>query len=337
MKMHPLIGFCLTRVRAAVLTMLAVSLLLYAVLELDSGTVAVKVLGAFSTDGQRVIWLHQNGYDDGFFLRYWRWFSGFLIGDWGFSTHYRVPVLSLVLQRLGATALLAFLVLLFMVPLGLGLGILSGIMAGRRTDRVISVMAIITTSIPDYASCSFLSAIFVVGLQWLPGASTMTDGFNLRQFALPVAVLVLYSSGYVIRITRAAISVEMGRPYVRTARLKGADYSYIVLRHVVRNALSAPLTVIMLQIPWLMSGVIVVEVFFGYRGFGSLLYDGALNSDFPVIEACAMLSVAVVTTSQLLSELATALLDPRQRSVLLPYRRKSTELPAVTNTRDAVL
>ncbi len=120
----------------------------------------------------------------------------------------------------------------------------------------------------------------------------MLLGFSLKELILPVLVLSLFSTGYLARITRASMAEVMSTHYVRTARLKGAPLSRIVWRHALRNALIAPVTVIMLQIPWMLSGVIVVEVFFAYKGFGTLLYDAALNSDVYLIEACAMASVS---------------------------------------------
>ncbi|MBM9402911.1 ABC transporter permease [Gluconacetobacter azotocaptans] len=308
----------LHRLGGMVLVMLAVSFLLYGVLEIDASAIATKILGQFSTPEQRAIWLHRNGYDRPFLWRYAQWLGRFVTGDWGRSLHDHVAVRALVPHRLGASLALCAITMAVTVPLGLGVGIVSGLYAGRWLDTVLSAAAIMATAIPDYASCAFLSAIFVVGLHWLPGASTMTDGFDPRQMALPASVLILYCAGYLARVTGAAIRAEMGRPYVRTAWLKGAGRGRLVLRHILPNALAAPVTVIMQQVPWLLSGMLVVEIFFGYRGFGSLLYTAAMNGDLPVVEACTMLSVACVTCAQFVSDLLTTLLDPRARGVFAP-------------------
>lgn len=305
----------LTRLSEIALTMLAVSFTVYFLLELDADDVAVKMLGQFSTAAQRVQWLREHGYDQPFLARYVQWLQRFLSGDWGQSLHYQVPVFDLVTERLAATAILGGATLALMVPIGLGLGILSGTREGSLADRLISVFSIVTTSVPEFASAVFLSGLLVFWLDLLPGASTMTGGFSLRELVMPLLVLVLYAAGYLARVTRAAVAEVMTAPYVRTARMKGADPRRIVLRHVLRNALVAPVTVIMLQIPWLLSGVIVVEVFFAYRGFGSLLYEAGLNSDIDVIEACAMISVFVVVTTQLASDLVNTWLNPRTRPV----------------------
>jgi peptide/nickel transport system permease protein len=292
-------------------TMLAVSFLVFLVLEVNIQDVAVKVLGQFSTEDQRHLWLARNGYLDPFLVRYARWAFGFFTGNWGVSTYYHEDILALMLPRLGASGILASAALLVMVPLSLALGILAGVREGSAIDRSVSVLAIVTTSLPEFASAVFLTAIFVFGLHLLPGVSTMASGFHINELVLPVAVLVLTSAGYIARMTRASMVEVMTAPYIRTARLKGAPLSRIILRHALRNALITPVTVIMLQIPWLLSGVIVVEVFFAYPGFGALLYQAALNSDIYLIEACAMVGVVVVVATQILSDVFYTLLNPR--------------------------
>ncbi|RIY00317.1 ABC transporter permease [Aureimonas flava] len=303
--------FLARKLGLAAATMLAVSFLVFLALEVNVNDVAVKVLGQFSTADQRAAWLLANGYRDPFLLRYARWLGDFVTGDWGVSTYYRAPIADLIADRLRASAILAGGALLVIVPVSLVLGVLAGMRVGSPTDRAVSVFSVLTTSIPDFASAVFLSAIFVFWLGWLPGASTMLTGLDLRELVLPVVVLSLYFTGYVVRITRASMAEVMAAPYVRTARLKGASRLRIVWRHALRNALIAPVTVILLHISWLLSGVIVVEVFFAYKGFGTLLYEAALNSDVYLIEACAMVSVAAVVLTQILSDIAYTWINPR--------------------------
>jgi peptide/nickel transport system permease protein len=141
----------------------------------------------------------------------------------------------------------------------------------------------------------------------------MTDGFTLRQLILPVLVLVLYDFGYVARMTRASMAEVMTTHYIRTAVLKGLPYRQVILKHALRNALIAPFTVIMLQVSWLLSGVIVVESFFAYRGFGALLLEASLNQDIFMIEACAMAAVFVAVSTQTLADIGYTYLNPRIR------------------------
>ena len=184
---------------------------------------------------------------------------------------------------------------------------------GSTLDRSISFVSILTTSVPEFASATFLVALFVFKLGWLPGTSSMTGGFNPVELILPVAVLVLYDFGYVTRMTRASMAEVMTSQYIRTAVLKGLPRKTVIVGHALRNALIAPFTVIVLQLNWLLSGVIVVEVFFAYRGFGKLLYDAATFGDIYLIEACTLVAVFVAVFSQFISDVGYTLLNPRIR------------------------
>src|SRR5262249_25487056 len=188
------------------LTMVAVSVLVFLLLEINIHGVATKVLGPYSTQQQREIWLQQNGYFDPLYQRYLRWLGNFAVGDLGQSVRFKAPVAQILFPRLWNTAVLGLSVFVVLIPLSLTLGILSGMREGSKPDRTISVTSIITTSVPEFASSVFLAAIFVFWLKWLPGTSTMTGGFTLQQLILPVLVLVLYDFGYVARMTRASMA-----------------------------------------------------------------------------------------------------------------------------------
>ena len=305
--------FILKRIGIMLLTMIAVSLLLFLLLEISPGNVATKVLGPYSSEEQRNLWLEQHGYFQPLWVRYFSWLGNFATGDFGESIRFKIPVSEVLWPRLGNTAILGAAALAIIVPLSLVLGILSGMREGSKLDRTISVTGIITTSVPEFASAVFLSALFVFLLGWLPGTSSMADGFNIRELILPVMVLVIYDFGYVARMTRASMAEVMTTHYIRTAVLKGLPYRQVILKHALRNALIAPFTVIMLQIPWLLSGVIVVEFFFAYKGFGALLLEASLNQDIFLIEACAMVAVFVVVMTQTISDVGYTYLNPRIR------------------------
>ena len=295
------------------LTMLVVSLVLFLVMEFSPGNVATKVLGPYSTEEQRLLWLEAHGYFRPVHERYLAWLGRFVSGDFGQSIIFKVPVSDVLWSRLLNTAILGLVTYLIMVPLSLTFGVMAGMREGSKLDRTISVVSIITTSIPEFASAAFLVAIFVFWLALLPGTSGMANGFNPLELVLPVLVLVLYAFGYLARMTRASMAEVMTTPYVRTAVLKGLPYQRVILRHALRNALLAPFTVIMLQINWLLSGVIVVEFFFAYKGFGALLLDASLNQDIFVIEACAMVAVFVAVTTQTIADVGYTFLNPRIR------------------------
>ncbi|HEX6960192.1 MAG TPA: ABC transporter permease [Ferrovibrio sp.] len=308
-----MLTFILRRLAFTVLTMLVVSLLVFLLLELNPGSVAVKVLGPYSTEEQRQIWMAAHGYLQPLWQRYAIWLQHMVTGDFGDSIRFKVPVAEILWPRLWNTAILAFWTFAILVPLSLILGVLSGMREGSPLDRAISIASIITTSIPEFASAVFLAAIFVFWLGVLPGTSAMSGGFDWAQLVLPVMVLVLYDIGYVTRMTRASMAEVMTAPYIRTAFLKGIPFHRVILRHGLRNALIPPFTVIMLQINWLLSGVVVVEFFFAYKGFGALLLEASLNQDIYLIQACAMVAVLVAVTTQTLADIGYTYLNPRIR------------------------
>ncbi|MGF1629435.1 MAG: ABC transporter permease [Kiloniellaceae bacterium] len=305
--------FMVRRFGTMVLTMLVVSILVFLLLEINVEGVAIKVLGPYTSVEQRNLWLERNGYFDPAILRYLRWLGNFVIGDFGQSVRFKVPVSDVLWPRLANTGILGGVALLFASLIGLTLGVFAGMREGGGRDRGVSVSAILTTSVPEFASATFLISIFVFQLGWLPGTSGMADGFDPIQLVLPVMVLVIYDWGYIARMTRASMAEVMTTHYIRTAILKGLPYGQVIRRHAMRNALIAPFTVIMLQINWLLSGVIVVEVAFGYKGFGALLYEASLNQDIFLIEACAMVAVFVAVMTQTLADIGYTYLNPRIR------------------------
>jgi peptide/nickel transport system permease protein len=305
--------FILRRVGTMALTMIVVSILLFLLLEISPGNVATKVLGPYSSEEQRNLWLEAHGYFDPIYVRYFDWLASFVSGNFGESIRFKVPVSDVLWPRLANTGILAACTLGVVIPIALLLGVLAGMREGSGLDRTISVSSIITTSIPEFASAPLLSAIFVFYLAWLPGTSGMAAGWDPLQLVLPVSVLVLYDFGYVTRMTRASMAEVMTTHYIRTAVLKGLPYKTVIMKHALRNALIAPFTVIMLQINWLLSGVIVVEFFFAYKGFGALLLEASLNQDIFLIEACAMVAVFVAVATQALADIGYTYLNPRIR------------------------
>jgi len=301
------------RIGMMILILLVVALLLFLINEGDPTLVARSVLGPYAQPEQLNAWVVENGYDRSVIVRYFEWIGRIFAGDLGYSVIYKRPVNEIFWDRLGNTGILAGVTFVIMVLIALTLGVLAGMKEGSPQDRVISVFSIITTSIPEYASAVFLVGIFVFWLGILPGTSSMTSGFDPVQMILPVLVLVLYGFGYIARMTRASMAEVMTTPYIRTAVLKGLPYRRIILKHALRNALIAPFTVIMLQINWLLSGVVVTEFAFGYKGFGALLLEAALRRDIFVIEACGTAAVFVAVFTQTVGDLGYTYLNPRIR------------------------
>jgi peptide/nickel transport system permease protein len=177
------------------------------------------------------------------------------------------------------------------------------------------VASIVSTATPEYVSGIIFTAIFASWLGILNGsaATALTKGFTFTNFTLPVMTMAIYGIGYIARMTRASMAEVMTAQYIRTARLKGLGFGAVVVKHALRNALIAPFTVIMLQFPWLLTGVVVVESIFNYKGFGWLLVQAASNNDIDMVLACGLISVVLVLLTQLISDIGYAFLNPRIR------------------------
>jgi len=257
-------------------------------------------------------------------------FCGILQGDWGTSTVFKKPVLEMLGRSLGHTGWLMLAVMLVMVPTSLLIGVLAGMREGSKTDRVLSTFAIATTATPEYVSGVILVALFAsatAGISpwlaehgWITGktlfqgtATAAMDDITFWNFALPVMTIALYGIGYIARMTRASMTEVMTQQYIRTARLKGVSFPAVVVKHALRNALIAPFTVIMLQFPWLLNGVVIVETLFNYKGFGWTLVQAAGNNDIQMLLGCSVVAVFVVLVTQLVSDVGYVFLNPRIR------------------------
>ena len=244
-------------------------------------------------------------------------FCGVLQGDWGDSSVFREQVSDIVARSLGYTGWLMLCVMLLMVPSALVIGVLAGMREGSKLDRSLSTVSIATTATPEYVSGVIFIAVFAsstVGLKWFKGTATSAmDDITFENFFLPVLTIALYGMGYIARMTRASMTEVMTAQYIRTARLKGVSFPNIVLRHALRNALIAPFTVIMLQFPWLLNGVVIVETLFNYKGFGWTLVQAASNNDIELLLGCSVVAVIVVLLTQLISDIGYVYLNPRIR------------------------
>jgi peptide/nickel transport system permease protein len=343
-----MLAFILRRLGVILLTMLCLSFVVFFFVNLEPN---LRKLAIFQTemrasDQDLQNWLQRNGYRDNFFVRFGRWvgvwpkqpvidpatgqavprfrfcaeptearISGVLEGDFGCSTAFRAPVAQRLPEALKATGILMFWVLIVLVPVALLIGVLAGMREGSKLDRSLSVASIASTATPEYVSGIIFTAIFASWLGWLNGsaATAMTKGFTFNNFTLPVMTMAIYGTGYIARMTRASMAEVMTAQYIRTARLKGLSFGAVVMKHALRNALIAPFTVIMLLFPWLLTGVVVVESIFNYKGFGWLLVQAASNNDIDLVLSCGLISVILVLLTQLISDIGYAFLNPRIR------------------------
>ncbi len=307
------------RLLQMLLIMAVVSFILFLIFDSDKfkKQIAVAELGGFAvsalSDEDYQAWLAKKGLDVPFYERYMDWVVGVFQGDLGYSFEKDTEVSTLLGERLVNTGILAFWVFALMIPIALILGIISGMKEGSIQDRIVSFISVFTTSIPELATAIFLIVIFALNLKWFPANSSMSQGWDPIRLVLPVMTLVIYDFGYVARMTRASMAEVMTSQYIRTAVLKGIPYNRVIMRHALRNALIAPFTVIILQLNWLLSGVVVVEVVFQYNGFGRMLLEAALYGDIYVIQAGTLAAVFIAVLSQIISDVGYTFLNPRIR------------------------
>ena len=320
-------AFILRRLGTMVLTMLVLTMVVFFMINLEPNLkkLAISQLDMRTPADQLESWLVKNGYRQNFFVRYGQWlgvvkkqpvvdpetgksvprfsfchepsepyYGGILQGDFGCSTKFKTKVSNKLFPALGATGKLMFWVMVTMVPISLLIGILAGMREGSRTDRTLSVASITTTATPEYVSGVIFTVVFASWLGWLNGsaASATGQGITFYNFTLPVMTMAIYGIGYIARMTRASMVEVMTQQYIRTARLKGLSFGNVVVKHALRNALIAPFTVIMLQFPWLLTGVVIVETMFRYQGFGFTLVEAAGNNDIDLLLGCSLISVA---------------------------------------------
>jgi len=306
--------FILRRIGQMLATMVALTFIVFYMVNLPGNLEKLaKTEGNMRmTDEQVQQWLDKEGFNRPFLVRYGEWIVGTVRGDMGWSRVFRKPVSEVVGERLGHTGILMFWVMMVMVPMSLLIGIMAGMREGSTLDRSLSVGAITSTSAPEYVTGIIFTVFFSSSLGWFKGIAKAGD-VDFWNFTLPVMTMAMYGMGYIARLTRASMVEVMTSQYIRTAQLKGLNFRVVVLKHALRNALITPFTVIMLQFPWLLTGVVVVEAMFNYKGFGFTLVAASGNNDIDLLLAISWVAVIVVLLTQLISDIGYAYLNPRIR------------------------
>ncbi len=314
-----MLSFLIKRLGVMALTAICLTFIVFLLTNLEPNLekLAKEQNNMRMTDEQVESWLEKEGYRRPTFIRYSEWIGGVITGDLGDSTRFNKPVSEIIGERLGYTGWLMFWVMITMVPAALIVGVLAGMREGSKADRGLSTVSIVSTATPEYVSGVIFIAIFATsfgGLKWFKAsAASATNGITFENFTLPVLTMALYGMGYIARMTRASMAEVMTAQYIRTARLKGVSFTNVVLKHALRNALIAPFTVIMLQFPWLLTGVVIVESLFNYKGFGWTMVEAASNNDIDLLLSCSIVAVVVVLLTQLISDIGYVYLNPRIR------------------------
>ena len=249
-------------------------------------------------------------------MRYADWISGFVTGDWGESVLHNRPVRPLVLDRLGNSLILGLFAFVLIVPISIAFGVIAALHHGKALDRVISVAGLSLIALPEFVAGVILLVVFAVELGWFPVSSSVPSanpGDVFRQLLLPSIPLMLVLFGYISRMARAGTVEALDSDYTRTAVLKGLPRRTVVWRHVMRNALLPTITVVSVQVGYLVGGLVVIETLFNYPGIGKLVLDSAQGHDLPVLEATVLTVAVIYMASNLVADVLYGVLNPRIR------------------------
>lgn len=313
----PILKLVAQRVALGVVLLLAVSVLIFAGTQILPGDVAQSILGQSATPESLANLRAELGLNDPAYVRYFNWLGGVLTGDLGTALSSGQDIATSISGRLWNTLFLAFWAALVSIPLAIGLGLLAVRYRNGWVDKLISGLALASTSFPEFFIGYLLVYFFAVKWQIFPGISTVYEGMpfltRMQAIALPAAVLTLVVLAHMMRMTRAAILNVMQSAYIETAELKGLSAIDVIRRHAFPNAIAPIINVVMLNLAFLVVGVVVVEVIFVYPGMGQYLVDHVAKRDVPVVQAVGLIFAAVYITLNIVADIGAIVANPRLR------------------------
>ncbi|RWQ57290.1 ABC transporter permease [Mesorhizobium sp.] len=313
----PIVKLVAQRIALGILLLLAVSVLIFAGTQILPGDVAQAILGQSATPESLANLREQLGLNDPAFIRYFRWLGGVVTGDLGTAMSSGQDIETSIKGRLWNTLFLAFWAAVVAVPLAIILGLIAVRYRNGWVDKLISGLALASTSFPEFFIGYVLVYFFAVKYQIFPGISTVYDGMpfgeRMQAIMLPAAALTLVVLAHMMRMTRAAILNVMQSAYVETAELKGLSAFAVIRRHAFPNAIAPIINVVMLNLAYLIVGVVVVEVIFVYPGMGQYLVDHVTKRDVPVVQAVGLIFAAVYISLNIIADIAAIVANPRLR------------------------
>jgi len=306
------------RILLSLLTLLLVSIIIFAIIEVLPGDVATRILGRDATPEAIAALREKLNLNDPAIIRYFNWLSGMVQGDFGKALTSSRPINEILAPRLYNTLLLSIYAFLIYIPLSLIPALIQASRRDKEVDHAISVVNLVFLSIPDFLLGTLLLVLFSVALPWLPAVSRV-DGDSsalqyLRAMTLPAITLAIAMAIAAVRMLRDNLIEVLDSEYVRMAELKGLPPRAVLLRHALPNALIPTLNVTAINLGYLIGGVVIVEKVFSYPGFGSLLVDALQYRDIPLIEATVLIAAAVYVAANLLADIGAILLNPRLRN-----------------------
>lgn len=309
--------FVAQRVALSLLLLLLVSMLIFAGTQILPGDVAASILGQSATPEALANLREELGLNQPAWWRYLAWLGGLLQGDLGTSLTNGREIGEAIGQRFSNTLFLAATAAIIAVPLAIFLGLVSVLYRERWPDKVISGISLASVSVPEFLIGYILMFWIGVQLGWAPSVAILNEGMGfwqkLHAISLPVAVLTLVVLAHMMRMTRAALLNVLQSPYIETAELKGLSQMSVIWRHAMPNAISPVVNVVMLNLAYLVVGVVVVEVVFVYPGMGQFLVDHVSKRDVPVVQACGLIFAAVYIGLNMVADIVSILANPRLR------------------------
>ena len=312
--------YILNRLLVAIPTLLAISLVVFAVLTLAPG----DPMGELATNPAITAEVRENlrrslGLDRPIYIRYLKWAIAFIRGDLGYSFVSRIPVSDLILQRLPTTLWVVGSAYALAVLVAFPLGVISALKRYSIFDRLATTFAFLWFSLPTFFTGLLFIIVFSVQLKWFPfiyqSTLNVTDWQSfvaqVQQSIMPICVLGLYQGAMLMRFVRASVLEQFDRQYVRTAYAKGLSQFTVVRRHILRNAMIPVVTLVALDIPAVFTGSLVTEQVFRVPGIGALLIESIYRSDTPVVMAITIVYAILIVVFDLIADLIYVLLDPR--------------------------
>jgi peptide/nickel transport system permease protein len=309
--------FLLKRLGLAVITLFLLSVIVFFGSQVLPGNVGRRMLGPFADQAAVENLNRQLGTDRPLLTQYWDWISGFFQGDFGDSFAYHVPVSQLLGDALTNSLKLAAFAFVMVVPLAILGGIVAALRRDTALDRAITIGGLSLTVVPEFVTGIMLILVFGLWIDIFPVSASAPDGAGLftqlKYLFLPALTLVILLFGYIARITRAGTIESLDADYTRTAFLKGLPRRTVIGRHVLRNSLLPTIAVVATQTGYLIGGLVVIETLFRYPGMGRLIFNAAVQKDFPLLESGVLIIGIVFLSATLLADIAYSLLNPRIR------------------------
>ncbi|HLZ64689.1 MAG TPA: ABC transporter permease [Aliidongia sp.] len=309
------LSYLLKRCGLTVYTLLVVSLIVFAVTQVLPGDAATMLLGENATPAALAAVRDRLGLDAPIWVQYGHWLLGVLRGDFGMSLRTGQPVAPVMIEALGRSLLLAVLAIGFMLSLAVPLGILAAVRRGRVADVIVSLASYVGVSLPEFVTATLFGLLLADWLQWLPATGyvplTERPGASLAHLVLPVLTVSVILIAHVSRMVRSELVDVLHTDYIRAARLKGLSARAVLLKHGLRNALLPTITIVALDVGYLLGGVIVVEEIFALPGIGRQLIVAIEARDLPAIQAGALIMAATYSVVNFAADLAYAWLDKR--------------------------